>query len=136
MDYSSYCSHCHDILTNPTVCCTCCTKYYHLRCSPINEKDKNEWSSWTCSECVSIFPYHDIDDDGLVEDMKCNFRSTTVSNLMHFQSRIHLKVPRYNPCSAQKDQEKSGLISSKMYRILKLQLHREDVTPVKVPSTV
>ena len=84
MDYSSYCRHCHDILTNPTVCCTCCTKYYHLRCTPIDENEKNEWSSWTCSECVSIFPYHDIDDDGLVEDMACNSRLTTVSNHMYF----------------------------------------------------
>ena len=85
MDNSSNCRHCLDILSNPTVCCTCCKNYYHLRCTPINEYEKNEWSSWTCSECVSIFPYHGIDDDGLDEaHMECNFRLTIDSNLMHF----------------------------------------------------
>ena len=63
------------------MCCTCCTKSFHLRCTPINECEINDWSSWICPECVSIFPYHDIDYDGLTEDIKCEFRLTSSSDL-------------------------------------------------------
>lgn len=66
------CYTCHNILSQKTVYCSCCKKCYHLRCTSIDEHeyDMSEWSSWTCSECVSIFPYRDIDDENLAAEYK------------------------------------------------------------------
>ena len=110
MEYSSYCHHCHDILSKSMVCCTCCTKSFHLRCTPINECEINDWSSWICPECVSIFPYHDIDDDGLTEDIKCEFRLTSSSDLMHFDP-FDLSLYSDSKCMEQLDPDSNFFCS-------------------------
>ena len=41
-----------------------------MKCTPVNAYEMNEWSSWICTMCVTVFPYYNINDDDLVKIMK------------------------------------------------------------------
>ena len=67
---ASYCSKC-DLpfkKSQNSVCCDCCNKWLHLKCSGLTvyqlESIKND--TWFCKSCYNdIFPFHNIDNNKL-----------------------------------------------------------------------
>ncbi len=76
MHQSAPCYLCQTQTSSSIIYCSCCKMCYHLRCTPVNGHEMDKWSSWTCANCVSLFPYNDVNDDGLIADINHDYRKT------------------------------------------------------------
>ena len=56
-----------NIITN-TIECSSCKQWIHLKCSNLKKNDLvklEESEIWQCKNCVSLFPFSDVENDEL-----------------------------------------------------------------------
>ena len=56
------CHKCQKHLKSSHIICGLCQQPFHKKCTPINKASLENWSHWSCSDCLLLFPFHDVEN--------------------------------------------------------------------------
>lgn len=76
------CPKCKKNVKSQLVTCGLCKLNYHLNCSPVSKPNSKLWVSWTCENCITLFPFSDQ------EDVTSCLPPNNISNIISFENMI------------------------------------------------